>query len=106
MKVALLRVGIDSGSGGIDGPVFSDGSFEYLPIPDSDGLTNALTEINAGERVGHLATTSRHREENKCPFKVCTLIQSLPPSRTAIPPNLKQDCGEWLKATFWSSTLG
>lgn len=38
MKVALLRVGIDSGSGGIDGPVFSDGSFEYLPIPDSDGL--------------------------------------------------------------------
>ena len=38
MKVALLRVGIDSGCGGMDGPLFSDGAFEYLPIPDSSGL--------------------------------------------------------------------
>jgi hypothetical protein len=38
MKVALLRVGIDSGSGSMDSPLFSDGSFEYLPIPDSDGI--------------------------------------------------------------------
>lgn len=38
MRVALLRVGIDSGSGGIDGPHFADGTFEYLPIPDSTGL--------------------------------------------------------------------
>ncbi len=34
MKVALLRVGIDTGSGGIHGPLFQDGSFEYIPIPD------------------------------------------------------------------------
>lgn len=38
MKVALLRVGIDSGSGGMDGPLFADGTFEYLPIPDSTGV--------------------------------------------------------------------
>lgn len=38
MKVALLRVGIDTGCGGIDGPLFADGRFEYLPIPDSSGL--------------------------------------------------------------------
>lgn len=38
MKVALLRVGIDSGCGGMDGPLFSDGSFIYLPIPDSSGM--------------------------------------------------------------------
>lgn len=38
MKVALLRVGIDSGSGGMDGPLFFDGSFQYIPIPDSTGL--------------------------------------------------------------------
>lgn len=38
MKVALLRVGIDSGCGGMDGPLFVDGAFEYLPIPDSSGL--------------------------------------------------------------------
>ncbi len=36
--MALLRVGIDSGSGGMDGPLFADGSFEYVPIPDSTGL--------------------------------------------------------------------
>jgi hypothetical protein len=34
MQVVLLRVGIDSGSGGIDGPLFADGSFEFIPIPD------------------------------------------------------------------------
>jgi len=34
MQVVLLRVGIDTGSGGIHGPLFSDGSFEYIPIPD------------------------------------------------------------------------
>jgi hypothetical protein len=34
MQVVLLRVGIDTGSGGVHGPLFSDGSFEYIPIPD------------------------------------------------------------------------
>lgn len=34
MHVVLLRVGIDTGSGGIHGPLFNDGSFEYIPIPD------------------------------------------------------------------------
>lgn len=37
MKVALVRVGIDTGSGGIHGPLFADGTFEFLPIPDSLG---------------------------------------------------------------------
>src|SRR5712692_5280668 len=35
MQVVLLRVGIDMGCGGIHGPLFSDGSFEYIPIPDN-----------------------------------------------------------------------
>lgn len=34
MKVALVRIGIDTGSGGIHGPIFQDGTFEYVPIPD------------------------------------------------------------------------
>jgi hypothetical protein len=39
MKVALLRVGVDSGCGGMQGPLFRDGSFEYVPIPDApDGI--------------------------------------------------------------------
>ena len=38
MSVVLLRVGIDSGSGGMQGPLFADGSFELVPIPDSSGV--------------------------------------------------------------------
>lgn len=30
----MLRIGIDTGSGGIHGPLFQDGSFDYIPIPD------------------------------------------------------------------------
>lgn len=38
MKVVLLRVGIDSGCGGMQGPLFRDLTFEYVPIPDSEKL--------------------------------------------------------------------
>src|SRR3954469_5699593 len=34
MQVVLLRVGIDTGCGGIHGPLFRNGSFEFVPIPD------------------------------------------------------------------------
>lgn len=34
MKAMLLRVGIDTGSGGTLGPIFEDDSFEYIPIPE------------------------------------------------------------------------
>lgn len=39
MQVVLLRVGADTGKdgGGILGPVFKDGTFEYIPIPDTSG---------------------------------------------------------------------
>jgi len=30
----LLRVGIDKGTGGCRAPIFQDGSFEYIPIPE------------------------------------------------------------------------
>lgn len=35
MQIVLLRVGIDTGSGGILGPLFKGSSFEYIPIPDN-----------------------------------------------------------------------
>jgi hypothetical protein len=38
MKIAMLRIGVDAGSGGMQGPLFQDGSFEYIPIPDSSGV--------------------------------------------------------------------
>ncbi len=34
-QVVLLRVGIDSGCGGIQGPLFKDGTFEFMCIPDN-----------------------------------------------------------------------
>ena len=34
MRIALLRVGIDTGFGGIHGPLFKHNSFEFIPIPD------------------------------------------------------------------------
>jgi Nucleotide modification associated domain 3 len=37
MKIAMLRIGIDAGSGGMQGPLFRDGTFEYIPIPDGFG---------------------------------------------------------------------
>jgi hypothetical protein len=38
-RAVLLRVGIDSGSGGIQGPLFKDGSFEFVCIPDKKGVS-------------------------------------------------------------------
>jgi hypothetical protein len=34
-QVVLLRVGVDAGCGGIQGPLFEDGSFEFICIPDN-----------------------------------------------------------------------
>ena len=33
-KVVLLRVGVDAGCGGIQGPLFKDRTFEFICIPD------------------------------------------------------------------------
>jgi Nucleotide modification associated domain 3 len=51
MNVILLRVGIDSGCGGIQGPLFADGGFELLPIPD-DRRLDARTYGNTVGRRG------------------------------------------------------
>jgi Nucleotide modification associated domain 3 len=51
MKIAMLRIGIDTGSGGAHGPLFEDGSFEFIPIPDSNG-TDPRTYGNTVGRKG------------------------------------------------------
>lgn len=57
MQVVLLRVGIDTGSGGILGPLFKDGSFGYIPIPDEtkgqgiDKRTYGNTRGRNGEKL-------------------------------------------------------
>ncbi len=67
MKVVLLRVGVDAAaaSGGTDGPLFEDGSFEFIPIPDGFGLD----ERTYGNTVGRHGTP---------------LVQYFPKSRQAL----------------------
>lgn len=38
-QVVLLRVGIDSGCGGIQGPLFKDESFDFVCIPDNNRVS-------------------------------------------------------------------
>jgi len=54
MKVAMVRIGIDTGSGGIHGPLFQDSTFEYIPIPDDlrkDERTYGNTIGKHGKRL-------------------------------------------------------
>jgi Nucleotide modification associated domain 3 len=48
MQVVLLRVGIDSAAGGIQGPLFADGTFELVPIPD----VHHVDERTYGNSIG------------------------------------------------------
>jgi len=54
MKVAMLRIGIDTGSGGIHGPLFADGTFEYIPIPDGFGIDQRTYGNTMGRHGSHL----------------------------------------------------
>lgn len=38
-QVVLLRVGVDAGCGGIQGPLFKDGTFEFVCIPDNNRVS-------------------------------------------------------------------
>jgi hypothetical protein len=52
MQVVLIRVGVDTGAGGTHGPLFADGSFEYIPIPDRFGITNGVDSRTYGTAMG------------------------------------------------------
>ncbi len=39
-QIVLLRVGIDAGCGGMQGPLFEDGTFELMCIPDDHGVSD------------------------------------------------------------------
>ena len=72
MHVVLLRVGIDTGSGGIHGPLFRDGSFEYIPIPDHfggrgvDERTYGNTLSRKGQRlVGYFPKSRRTKMDDQ-----------------------------------------
>lgn len=48
MNVVLLRIGIDTGCGGIHGPLLADGTFDYIPIPDGHGVDERTYGNTAG----------------------------------------------------------
>ena len=56
MKVAMLRIGIDTGSGGMHGPLFHDGSFDYIPIPDGSGVDERTYGNTTGVKERKLIT--------------------------------------------------
>jgi hypothetical protein len=73
VQVVLLRVGIDTGSGGILGPLFKDGSFEYIPIPDCfrgegvDGRTYGNTLGRQGRLlIDYFPEARRERLFSQC----------------------------------------
>ena len=62
-RIVLLRVGIDTGSGGIHGPLFADHGFELVPIPGdlhgSDDRTYGNTSGRFGRRFVEYFPRSR-----------------------------------------------
>lgn len=56
-KALLLRVGIDRGTGGVLAPIFADGSFEYLPIPETEPTHCPLTFATLATRRGQSLAT-------------------------------------------------
>ncbi len=73
MKAVLLRVGIDTGSGGILGPLFPDGAFEYIPVYDNrciDPRTYGNTLGRHGKRLTDYFPSSRRTKMCDCPMHV------------------------------------
>jgi hypothetical protein len=70
MQVVLLRVGIDTGSGGIHGPLFKDRSFEFLWIPDKYNVEHRTYESVTGRHGRKLIEyfpQCKQQKMEKCP---------------------------------------
>lgn len=70
MNIVLLRVGIDTGSGGIHSPLFQGGSFEFIPIPDNkkvDKRTYGSIIGRHGRKLIEYFPLSRQYTAANCP---------------------------------------
>lgn len=76
-KALLLRVGMDLGTGGALGPIFRDGSFEYVPIPETAPSRSHLT---------YASLPGRHRP---------SLALVLPRRLADRLPHIDPDFGAW-----------
>ena len=54
MNIVLVRVGIDTAEGGFHGPLFANGNFEFIPIPDNKHGVDQRTYGNTNGRYGRL----------------------------------------------------
>lgn len=80
----LLRVGIDKGCGGALSPIFKDGSFEYIPIPELDHDTRETrTYQNTSEEK--IECLPIFYQENSVMIR-CILTLNLKPSLMEILP--------------------
>ena len=73
MRIAMLRVGIDTGCGGIHGPLFKDGTFEYIPIPDGCGIdrrTYGNTFGRSGKKLVEYFPKRRQEKMSNQPMHV------------------------------------
>jgi Nucleotide modification associated domain 3 len=90
-KVVLLRVGIDAGCGGIQGPLFKDGTFDFVCIPDKKGVsvhTYGNLRGNGGRRLVDYFPQSRQKKMAKQhihldpEFETCTYGDPTTPKRS------------------------
>lgn len=66
MKAMILRVGVDKSIGGTYAPIFSDGTFEYIPIPEGDVSTEIMTYGNTkgiSEKLLSTFVPPRYKDE-------------------------------------------
>ena len=63
MNIAMFRVGIDTGSGGIHGPVFSNNNFEFIPIKGADNKYTYGNTIGRHKRY-LIDYFPRHKQKN------------------------------------------
>lgn len=115
-QVVLLRVGIDAGCGGIQGPLFDDGRFDFICIPDNKRVSvhtygnmtgrdgRPLSSYFAAPRQERMAAEHVHVDPE---FETFTYGDPTPPKRSL--RNLKPGdllvfyCGlqEWDTESGW-----
>ncbi|MGH7000725.1 MAG: hypothetical protein ACREEA_04405 [Stellaceae bacterium] len=89
-KALLLRVGVDRGTGGVLGPIFPDGSFEYVPIPEkcptNATYTYADLKTRDGGSLGRLLPIAlAHRHPHLDPdFRTMTYGDAAPRKRAQL----------------------
>jgi hypothetical protein len=80
-KCVLLRVGIDSVCGGIQGPLFKDGTFEFVCIPDNKRVSlhtyGNILGRDAGQSHQDLRATTSASKRKLRRFSVCSLVRKL-----------------------------